>query len=172
MQSRRPRPNASQRPDLQPGQEWVWDFPRPPLVEPISDRIEVWIGDDKIVDTTSAVRVCETSHPPTYYMPPRDIDMARFLPAGGGSFCEWKGGANYWDYQFQGQTLPQLAWSYDDPTDRFASITGHLAMYAAPLTKATVGGHPVTPQPGRFYGGWITPHLVGPFKGDPETLHW
>ena len=167
-----PRPERTDRPVLAEGEQWVWDYPRPPSLEPVRQRVEVWVGSRKIVDTTSAHRVCETSHPPTYYLPPEDVAMDSFEPAGGGSFCEWKGSARYWTYRDDHETLERVAWSYPNPTDTFVPIAGHLAMYIRGSMRATVGGLAATPQPGGFYGGWVTPNLHGPFKGEPGTLHW
>lgn len=156
-----------------PGQESVWDYPRPPRLEAASKQIQVFASDELIVDTGRAYRVLETSHPPTYYLPPEDIRMEFFkrLP-GGGSFCEWKGQAHYYDMLIGGRHAPKIAWAYDSPSRGFEPIKGYLALYAHMVDRATVGGEVVTPQPGNFYGGWITPDIVGPFKGAPGTWGW
>lgn len=155
-----------------PGQESVWDYPRPP--RPASDprRVMVHAGNACIADTTRAVRVLETASPPTFYLPPQDIDLDRLRPAPGGSHCEWKGRAVYWSARDDdGQWLEAVGWSYPDPAPAFASITGWLSFYPARL-RCTVAGERVRPQPGGFYGGWLTDEIVGPVKGAPGTGHW
>ena len=154
------------------GQESVWDYPRPPRLERVEKAVEAHFNGERIVSTTGAYRVLETSHPPVYYLPPEDVRMDLFRPAGGGSFCEWKGMAEYLDLVVNGKAAEGIAWRYPDPTAAFRPIAGYLAMYAGPLDRATVGGEGVTPQPGGFYGGWITPEIVGPFKGGPGSMGW
>jgi uncharacterized protein (DUF427 family) len=157
---------------IQPGQESVWDYPRPPRLEQSPRRIRVIFNSVTIVDTTRAWRVLETSHPPTYYLPPEDIRMDLFAPASGGSMCEWKGAASYFTLTVDGQRLERVAWAYPKPWAPFEPIAGFLAMYAAPMDAAYVDNDRVTPQPGGFYGGWITPDVVGPFKGIPGSMGW
>ena len=134
-----------------------------------------WAGTT-IAQTTRGFRVLETSHPPVYYFPPEDVDLTRIRPAGGGSFCEWKGAARYFDLVDTNPTPPvrvaSVAWSYPRPTEPFASMANHIAFYADKFDACFVDDHRVTPQPGRFYGGWITPDVVGPFKGGPGTMGW
>lgn len=155
-----------------PGQESVWDYPRPPLLVKDTRRVVVKAADTVIADTRAAHRLLETSHPPTFYLPWADIDHARLVEAGGGSFCEWKGQAVYFDVFVPGGRLSRVAWSYPEPIDGdFAAIGGSVAFYASVLA-CFVDGARVTPQPGGFYGGWITPELCGPFKGDPGTTGW
>ena len=167
----------------QPGQESVWDYPRPPALEPVDREIVVEFGGVEIARTTAedpAYRVLETSHPPVYYLPPAAFGPGTLRPAGGGSFCEWKGQAAYFDLVVPADRAADgvehlaaaKAWSYPDPTDRFAAIRDHVALYAHAVDRCTVGGVEVTPQPGGFYGGWITPDVVGPFKGGPGTWGW
>lgn len=151
--------------------EDVQAYPRPPRLEPVPPRIVITLGGQVIADTTAALRVLETHHPPTYYLPPADV-TARLTPAGGGSLCEWKGAARYWDVAAGGITRPRAAWSYDRPTPAFAALAGYLAFYPAQMDACTVGGLTVTPQPGRFYGGWVTPNLTGRIKGAPGTEFW
>jgi uncharacterized protein (DUF427 family) len=155
-----------------PGQESVWDYPRPPRLEACSKRIRVICNGITIADTTRARRVLETSHPPVYYIPREDIRMEHVRAAAGTSFCEWKGRAEYFDLVVGTRTEPRVAWSYPNPTPAFAAIRGHLAFYAAPMDACYVDGERVTPQPGGFYGGWITHDIVGPFKGEPGTSGW
>lgn len=155
-----------------PDEESVWDYPRPPALESVAQRIQVTFAGITIIDSLGAWRVLETSHPPTYYVPQSDIRMEYFKEAGGGSFCEWKGAARYWDLEVKGRGLNRVAWSYPTPTTRFAALRDHLAIYAGPMDECRVGGELVTPQPGGFYGGWITPSIKGPFKGAPGTMGW
>ncbi len=150
----------------------MWDFPRPPRLEPWTERVRVEFGGRTIADTTSAVRVLETSHPPTYYIPPGDIDMSALRPAGGGSLCEWKGAATYFDVVAGDAVARRAAWAYADPFDDFAAVVDHVAFYCAAMDVCWVGGHRATPQPGGFYGGWVTPHVTGPFKGEPGSSGW
>lgn len=163
------RPNA---PPAGPGQESVWDYPRPPRVEPVPQRIQVVFNGVEIADTRRAMRVLETSHPPNYYIPPGDVLAGALRPAGGGSFCEWKGAARYFDVAAGDSVAARAAWSYPDPTAAFAAIRDHVAFYVAPMEACLVDGEAARPQPGGFYGGWITGAVVGPFKGDRGTEWW
>jgi uncharacterized protein (DUF427 family) len=129
-------------------------------------------GGRVIADTRRALRVLETSHPPVYYLPPADIDPTALRAATGSSFCEWKGRARYHDVVSGGSVAARAAWSYDAPSAAFAAIAGHLAFYAGPMDECRVDGELVVPQPGGFYGGWITSRVVGPFKGEPGTSGW
>ncbi len=131
----------------------------------------VW-NDTTLADTTSAYRVLETSHPPVYYFPPDDIDWSLLRETPRTTFCEWKGSAAYVDAVADGHTTPEIGWRYLRPTERFAPITGHVAFYANKLDECRVDGEVVTPQPGGFYGGWITSDVVGPFKGEPNSWGW
>lgn len=155
-----------------PGQISVWDFPRPPRVEPVAQRIKVELDGRIVAYSTAALRVCETASPPTYYIPPEDIAPGWLEPSGRNSFCEWKGVARYWTVISPDRRVRDAAWSYPDPVPRFESIHGYVAFYAQRMDACWVGENRVTPQPGRFYGGWITPELVGPFKGEPGSEHW
>jgi uncharacterized protein (DUF427 family) len=155
-----------------PGQESVWDYPRPPRVEVISKRIRVVFAGVDLADTRDARRVLETSHPPVYYIPEKDIRMEFLLRAGGSSLCEWKGVAVYFDITVEGRTAGRAAWSYPDPTPAFESIRNCVAFYPAPMDACYVDGEKARPQPGGFYGGWITDDIVGPFKGSPGTDFW
>lgn len=155
-----------------PGQESVWSFPRPAIAQTVAGRIVIEHLGHVIADTRSAIRTIETSHPPTYYIPRADIADGLLRHAGGGSVCEWKGAATYWDVLVDGAVLPRVGWSYERPTAAFASIRGHVAFYAWPFDRCTVDGEVAVPQPGRFYGGWITRQFAGPFKGGPGTMGW
>lgn len=150
------------------GQESVWDYPRPPLVEPTAKHIEVVFGGTTIADTTRALRVLETSHPPVYYIPLGDIDRGVLLSNGHATYCEFKGEACYFDVSVDGRTAEDAAWTYEKPSPGFEALRGHVAFYPRPMDECRVDGEVARPQPGAFYGGWITSDVVGPFKGEPE----
>lgn len=151
--------------------EDVQSYPRPPVVMPVPQRIVIRLGGAVVADTTRALRVLETHHAPTYYLPPADI-AATLVAATGSSFCEWKGVARYFDVRSAGQSARRAAWAYDRPTAGFAAIAGHVAFYAGPMDEVWVGDLRVIPQAGDFYGGWVTPNLDGRIKGAPGTQHW
>ena len=150
----------------------MWDYPRPAVAEPTDRHILIRHRGATIADTMGAWRTLETSHPPTYYLPPDGIAMDLLVPNPQRSLCEWKGQARYWDVTIAGQTLAGVGWSYPDPTPAFAGVADHIAFYAAPFDHVTVDGEQVTPQPGQFYGGWITSREAGPFKGLPGSRFW
>ncbi len=155
--------------------ESVWDYPRPPRLEPATRSIRIVHAGVVIADTQRALRILETSHPPVYYIPPADIAM-QFLQrsARNSSYCEFKGSATYWSIAIgpEVETVRDAAWSYENPTGKYAALTHHLAFYASRVDECYVDGERVVPQPGDFYGGWITSHVAGPFKGAPGTLGW
>lgn len=151
--------------------ENVQSYPRPPALEPVPQRIVLRLGGTLVADTTRALRVLETHHAPTYYLPLQDI-LATLHPAPGSSYCEWKGAARYFDVLAGSATAQRAAWAYDQPTARFAALAAHVAFYAALMDEAWVGDLRVIPQPGNFYGGWVTPNLEGQIKGAPGTQHW
>ena len=151
--------------------ENVQSYPRPPALEPVLQRIIIRLGGVLVADTTRALRVLETHHAPTYYLPPDDIH-ATLRPVQGSSFCEWKGVARYVNVLAGSVKAPRAAWVYESPTSRFALIAGHVAFYAALMDEVWVGDARVIPQPGNFYGGWVTPNLDGQIKGAPGTQHW
>ena len=156
-----------------PGQESVWDYPRPPRLEPVPETLRVVFQGIEIARTTRGFRVLETSHPPVYYFPPEDVQLnLASRHSAPSSFCEWKGSAHYYDFTVEGKTGEKIAWAYDSPTDRFADIDGYLAFYAGRVDACFVNDERVTPQPGEFYGGWITEKVVGPFKGGAGTWGW
>ena len=155
-----------------PGQESVWDYPRPPRVEAVTARITVTLGGVRIVDTTSAVRVLETSHPPVYYVPRSDIAPGSLESAQGDSWCEFKGRAKYLTVRAADAVAPRSAWFYPNPTPGFEVLADMVAIYPSAMDECTVRGEVVTAQEGDFYGGWITSMVVGPFKGAPGTLGW
>jgi uncharacterized protein (DUF427 family) len=152
--------------------ESVWDYPRPPRLEPFSKPIEVVFNGEIVAKTTHAMRVLETSHPPVYYVPECDIAMEYLTLAAGTSYCEWKGQAQYWDLKVRDKSAEKAAWSYASPTAPFVLIKNFLAFYSNKMDICTVDGEVVRPQPGSFYGGWITDNLIGPFKGGPSSLGW
>jgi uncharacterized protein (DUF427 family) len=135
-------------------------------------HVVVELGGRVVADTTRAVRVCETSHPPVYYVPRDDIAPGVLEPGEGSSFCEWKGAATYWDLVVDGRRVPQAGWSYEQPTPGYEHLRGAVAFYPGRVDRALVDGEPARPQAGGFYGGWITSEVAGPFKGEPGTLGW
>ncbi|REC53771.1 DUF427 domain-containing protein [Rhodosalinus sediminis] len=151
--------------------ENVQDYPRPPALEPVAERLVVRLGGAVVADTRHGYRVLETHHAPTYYIPRADV-RAALQPAHGRSLCEWKGQARYFDVAAGGATAPRAAWTYERPTPRFRPIAGHLAFYAGAMEACFVGDAPVRPQPGDFYGGWVTDNLRGRAKGAPGTEGW
>ncbi|MEP7090872.1 MAG: DUF427 domain-containing protein [Nocardioidaceae bacterium] len=155
-----------------PGQESVWDYPRPPRLERTGRQIEVVLGGQVIASSHAALRVLETSHPPTYYLPMSCFVEGALRPAPGGSYCEWKGQASYLDLVGGEAVARQAAWFYPEPTAAYAEILDHVALYPGMTDRCTVDGEVVQPQPGGFYGGWVTSWVVGPFKGDPGTMSW
>ena len=163
------------RPDPEPtgpGQESVWDYPRPARAELSPAHVVIVHGGVVVADTRAAVRTLETSHPPSYYFPPSDIAPGYLRRAAGSSFCEWKGDAVYWDVVIGDLVLPRVGWSYPKPTAPFDMLRDHIAFYAAPFDRCSVDGETVVPQAGGFYGGWITSGLTGPFKGVPGSQGW
>ncbi len=152
--------------------ESVWDYPRPPRVEPVSSYIVVVHNGVTIVSTNAAVRVLETSHPPTYYLPIKDFIEGVLVPVSGNTVCEFKGTASYFDLVIADERIDRAAWTYDNPSHGFESLAGKVALYASRVERCQVGDETVIPQDGDFYGGWITRNIEGPFKGAPGTLGW
>ncbi|MEG3125490.1 DUF427 domain-containing protein [Sphingomonas sp. GB1N7] len=163
----RPRPDPAG-----PGQESVWSFPRPAIAEPSASRIKIEHHGIVVASSRACIRTLETSHPPSYYIPPSDIAPGVLRRAAGSSFCEWKGAASYWDVVIGDVVLPRVGWSYANPSPAFAILRDHVAFYAGPFDRCSVDGETVVPQPGDFYGGWITGALAGPFKGVPGSRGW
>lgn len=155
-----------------PGQESVWDYPRPPRVEECHALIEVELAGRVIARTQRSWRVLETSHPPTFYLPRGAFVPGTLREVAGASWCEWKGRAAYFDLVAEEHHAERAAWTYPEPSPGFEVIAGAVAVMAAVVDRCTVDGERVTPQPGGFYGGWITRAVVGPFKGEPGTLGW
>ena len=161
-----------QRIEPQPGQESVWDYPRPPRLEPTSNHLTISFHGEIIADTKKAWRVLETSHPPVYYLPPEDIRMEFLTRTQRRSFCEFKGSASYWTVKVGSQEEKDCAWSYENPTPAFQPIKGYIAFYASKMDACYVNDEEVDSQEGDFYGGWITSDIVGPFKGATGTWGW
>ncbi len=155
-----------------PGQESVWDYPRPPRVEPSRATVEVRLGGEVVARSTASYRVLETSHPPTYYLPAPAFVEGVLRPAGGTTFCEWKGQAAYYDLVAGGRTALRAGWTYPDPSPGFEVLVGHVAVMPDLVDECTVDGERVVAQPGGFYGGWITSRVAGPFKGGPGSRGW
>ena len=152
--------------------ESVWDYPRPPRLEPSSERVVVTHAGLVLADTTASLRVLETSHPPTYYLPASDFAAGVLRPAEGASWCEWKGQASYLDLVVGDEVLTGIAWTYPEPSAPFEALRDHVALYPGRVDRCTVDGEVVQPQPGNFYGGWVTSRVTGPFKGGPGTSGW
>lgn len=155
-----------------PGQESVWDYPRPPRLEKSDKHVRILFNGETIADSRRTYRVLETSHPPVYYIPPEDIQMAFLQPSPGQSNCEWKGVASYHELTVGDRVVQNVAWSYPEPSAAFVPITNYLAFYPSKVAACFVDDILVEAQPGDFYGGWITPDIFGPFKGDPGTAGW
>lgn len=151
--------------------ENVQDYPRPPALEQVPQTLRILLGGGVVAETDRAYRVLKTHHAPNYYLPPDDVH-ATLTPAHGRSICEWKGAAAYWDVTLGSVTAPRAAWSYAEPTAGFAPIAGYFAFYATSMDACFVGENRVTPQPGDFYGGWVTDNLCGRIKGALGTEHW
>lgn len=155
-----------------PGQESVWDYPRPPRLEPTDRHLVVRFANVTVADSRRAYRVLETSQPPAYYLPPDDVALDLLTPSTHRTFCEWKGTARYFDLGVGDRVSREAVWSYHDPTPTFAPLTGYLAFYAQRVDECLVDDEVVQANEGSFYGGWITSWVVGPFKGGPGTAHW
>lgn len=171
---------AAGRPDPEPAEgvapsglprESVWDYPRPPALEPEQREVVIELGGAEIARSDRAIRVLETSHPPAIYVHPDDLAAGALSEAPGTSFCEWKGAARYFDLSGGGRTERRVAWAYPEPTVGFETIAGFVSFYPGRL-RCRLGEEPVRPQPGNFYGGWVTGEIVGPIKGEPGSELW
>lgn len=163
------RPEFAQAP--QPGQESVWDYPRPPRCVLDSRQITVRLGEVLIAQTTAAIRVLETASPPTIYIPPSDVCFDSLESAPSQSFCEWKGAATYWSLRTAAGPLKNIGWSYSSPVPSFAAIKDYLSFYPRQV-ECYIDSQRVRGQDGGFYGGWVTDEIVGPHKGAPGTSGW
>ena len=152
--------------------ENVWDYPRPPSIEPSDEEIVVVLGGVEVARTSASYRICETSHPPTYYLPAEAFVDGALRPVPGQTYCEWKGVASYFDLVGGDRVVSAGAWTYEEPTAGYGDLVGHVALYPGKVDACTVDGETVQAQEGDFYGGWITSRVTGPFKGAPGTLGW
>ncbi len=150
----------------------MWDYPRPPAVEPCDHHVTVSFGGEVIAESRRAVRVLETSQPPAYYLPPDDVRTDLLVAGTDRTVCEWKGAATYWTVQVNGRIAENAVWSYPAPTERFVPIRDHYAFYPQAMDECTVDGEAVDANDGSFYGGWITSRVVGPFKGGADSQGW
>ncbi len=150
----------------------VADFPRPPAIERVAQTVRILLGGETICETDTAWRILETFHPPTYYMPVASFRPGVLIAGTRTSFCEWKGVATYYALEAGGRLERDVAWGYPEPSAAYAALKDHVAVYAGRMDACFVGDEQVVPQPGGFYGGWITADLIGPFKGSPGTEFW
>jgi len=166
------RPGPVERVVPGPGQESVWDYPRPPRVEPVPERLRVIVDGEILAETSRGMRVLETAGAPVYYFPPEDVRTDRLATSPHTSFCEWKGTAGYHTFVGAGRRIENVAWSYPAPNAGYEAIRGYLAFYPGRVDEAWVGDERAMPQPGHFYGGWVTSRIVGPIKGEPGSQGW
>ncbi len=152
--------------------ESVWDYPRPPRVEPSARRARVVLGGVTIADSTRALRVLETSHPPVLYLPPGDILAGTLTPVRNRTWCEFKGATSYFDVAAGGRSEAGAAWTFVEPVPGFEAIAGHVAFYPSRMDACLLDDEQVQAQEGDFYGGWVTADITGPFKGGPGTMGW
>jgi uncharacterized protein (DUF427 family) len=153
--------------------ENVWEYPRPPAISPCAQRVRIEVGDEVLAQSTRALRVLETSHPPTVYLPSADVRADLLTPSScRSSWCEFKGAARYLDATVAGKLIVAVGWTYPEPSPRYEALRDHIAIYPGRVDAAWIGDERVTAQAGDFYGGWITGDLLGPFKGPAGTLHW
>ncbi|MEO1021410.1 MAG: DUF427 domain-containing protein [Bacteroidota bacterium] len=166
---------GQKRPDFaiepKPGQESVWDYPRPPIIVPDPRTVRVQLHHNVISESNQAVSVKETASAPVFYIPPQHIRMEWLIRSERETMCEWKGIGTYWHVKIEDQVLMNVAWSYERPFPEFESIKGWISFYPA-LLDCFVGEEQVRPQPGGFYGGWVTSEIVGPIKGEPGSGGW
>ena len=163
------RPDFAMEP--KPGQESVWSYPRPPRLERDPRRVAVIVEGTTVAETRQAFRVLETASPPAFYLPPQDIRMDYIEPSPGSSICEWKGAAVYWSLRVDAGLVSNAGWSYPEPFEGFEAMADYISFFPAKV-ECRVAGELVAPQPGGFYGGWVTREIVGPFKGLPGTEWW
>ena len=153
--------------------ERVWDYPRPPVVAACERRVRVEVAGELLADSGRALRVLETSHPPTIYVPPGDVRRDLLTPSKARTtWCEFKGIARYVDALVGERRVRMVGWSYADPSPGYEALRDHVAFYPGRVDAAWVGDERIAAQESDFYGGWITADLVGPFKGPPGTLGW
>ena len=155
-----------------PGQESVWDYPRPPAIEPVSEHLKIVFDGVEIANSNKSFRILETSHPPTYYLPVSSFVEGSLLPTVRTSFCEFKGVANYYHVKANSEVAEFAAWGYSNPNPQYGDLKDHVSVYASRMQSCFVGEEKVEAQEGDFYGGWITSRVVGPFKGGLGTWGW
>lgn len=155
-----------------PGQESVWDYPRPPRLERTEKELKVVFNGEVIAQTTNGYRVLETSHPPTYYIPQDDIKMEYLTPTSRRTMCEFKGVANYFTVEVGERRVENACWNYPNPTSAYEDMAGYICFYASKMDACYVDDEQVSAQEGDFYGSWITSDIVGPFKGGAGTWGW
>lgn len=167
--------DGSKRPDfaIDPlaGQESVWDYKRPPVIRREIRHVRVIANGITVAESMDALRVLETASPPGIYIPPEDVHFEYLIASASSTYCEWKGRASYWSLKLGDVWIRNAAWSYPFPFEEFKKIGNYMSFYPAML-ECWLGGERVKPQPGTFYGGWITHDIVGPFKGAPGTESW
>jgi uncharacterized protein (DUF427 family) len=163
---------AAKRIEPGPGQESVWDYPRPPALEPVAKRLRVVFNGVTIAETEAGYAIKETSHPPTYYFPPADVREEHLEPVAGRTLCEFKGEAKYFDVVVGDRRAERAAWCYPSPSPRYGEIAGCYCFYPSKMDACYVGDERAAPQEGDFYGGWISSGIVGPFKGGTGTMGW
>jgi uncharacterized protein (DUF427 family) len=156
----------------QPGQESVWDYPRPAILEDTHKHLKIIFNGIVLAETDKAKRVLETSHPPCYYIPPEDIKLEYLIPTSRKTACEWKGLCQYSDVSVGDKNVNNATWQYIQPAPNFSSIQGYYSFYASLMDACYVNDELVQAQAGDFYGGWITADIVGPFKGGLGTWGW
>ena len=158
----------------QRAKESVWDYPRPPRVEPLDRHVRIVLGGETIAESDRAFRVLETASPPTIYVPREDVREGVLIEAGNDvhTECEWKGTASYVHAEAGGKRAQRVAWFYPEPKQGFEQLEDHLAFYPRRVDAAYLDDELVTPQPGAYYGGWITEEIEGPFKGEPGSEGW
>jgi len=159
-------------PALGPGQESVWDYPRPPKLEDSTDHIQLLFNGIIIADTHQAKRVLETSHPPVYYIPPEDIKMEYLTTSSRSTFCEFKGNTSYYTIKVGEKTIAHGAWYYRHPSPEYEAMANYIAFYPGKMDACYINGEQVQAQQSDFYGGWVTSKVTGPFKGGPGTFGW
>ncbi|MGI9533703.1 MAG: DUF427 domain-containing protein [Thermodesulfobacteriota bacterium] len=163
------RPEYAVNPEK--GQESVWDYPRPPKIDPDKRTVVVKYESELIAESTGTVRILETSSPPVFYIPEKDIELSLLKEGTGSSLCEWKGNAKYWDVITEIKIFENAAWSYPEPFPGYEEIRDYISFYPSML-ECYVDGERVLPQQGGYYGGWVTTEIVGPYKGEPGTGGW
>jgi uncharacterized protein (DUF427 family) len=153
--------------------ENVWEYPRPPAIESCRQRVRVELGGEVLADSMRALRVLETSHPPTVYLPDADVRADLLAPSRAApTWCEFKGAGRYLDATVAGRRFPAVGWTYPEPSPGYEALRDHIAFYPGRVDAAWIGDELVAAQAGDFYGGWITADLIGPFKGPAGTLGW